>query len=453
MLQVSTRGEVGRPGISRRGVLQVGALSLAGLVGRDLAAADLESTVGGISNKTSVILLWMAGGPSHIDTYDFKPQAPAEVRGPFKQISTNLPGLDVCELMPRHAAIADKLAVIRSLHHTLADHDDASHWVQTGYPLPQARQRGQQQPCQGAVVAKLRGPSEPGVPPYVCVPEDYRSHLGFYQAATYLGSRYNAVNAGGDPLIGKYRPPEFQLPTEVDLNRFSNRRELLRSIDDTRRATHASGALATMTDTQQQAFDLIAGSRSREIFDITRESDAMRDRYGRHGWGQATLMARRLVEAGVTFVTVNLYEKDVDWWDDHYVIEKNLTKRLPIYDQAFCALIEDLHERGLSERVLVVACGEFGRAPRIDVHAGRGHWCRAMHAVLSGGGIRAGQIIGSTTSNGGEPQDRPLGPGDLLASIYQVLGIDHDTYLPDRQNRPTRLVEHGEPIPELFPRL
>lgn len=451
MFQVTAEGEAQRAGLPRRSFLQLGALTLAGLTGRDLTAADVARVGQDRELKTSVILLWMAGGPSHIDTYDLKPSAPAEVRGPFQHIATNLPGLDVCELMPRHAAIADKLTVIRSLHHTLADHDDASHWVQTGYPLPQARQRGQQQPCQGAVVAKLRGSSAPGVPPYVCVPEDYRSHMGFYQAATYLGSKYNAVNAGGDPLAGKYRPPEFQLPAGVNLERFAGRRELLNVFDATRREAEVSGVLGAMNETQQQAFDLIAGSRAREIFDLSRESEAMRDRYGRHGWGQATLMARRLVEAGVTFVTVNLYEKDVDWWDDHYVLEKNLKKRLPIYDQAFSALIEDLQSRGLSERVLVVACGEFGRGPRIDANAGRGHWCRAMHAVLSGGGIREGQIIGSTTSNGAEPSDRPLGPGDLLASIYQVLGIDHNTYLPDHQGRPTRLVEHGEPIRELFP--
>jgi uncharacterized protein (DUF1501 family) len=161
------------------------------------------------------------------------------------------------------------------------------------------------------------------------------------------------------------------------------------------------------------------------------------------------LLARRLVEAGVTFVTINLYEKDVDWWDDHYTIEKNLRKRLPPYDRAVASLIEDLHERGLAEQVLVVACGEFGRAPRIDKNAGRGHWPRAMTALLSGGGIRAGQIVGGTTPDGGEPSHRPLGPGDLLATIYRVLGIDHAQTLPDLQNRPLRLVEDGEPIAEL----
>jgi len=449
MIQVSASAESARSGVSRRSILQLGTLTLAGLTGSNLTHPGLVHS-GTDSGRPSVILLWMAGGPSHIDMYDRKPDAPVEVRGPFSSIDTNLPGLQVCELMPGHVSIANRLTVIRSLHHTLPDHDDASHWVQTGYPLPQARQRGQQQPCQGAVVAKLIGPTKPGVPGYVCVPEDYRSHMGFYQAATYLGSRYNAVNAGGDPQAGRYRPPEFQLPGEISLDRFGGRRELLQTFDGLRRDAETSGTIRAMSDVQHQAFDLIAGSRSRELFDLSRESDSMRDRYGRHGWGQATLMARRLAEAGVGFITVNLYEKDVDWWDDHYVIEKNLRKRLPIYDQACSALVEDLAERGLSKQVLVVAVGEFGRSPVIDKAAGRGHWCRAMSAVLSGGGIKEGQIIGSTTSNGGEPANRPLGPGDLLASIYRVVGIDHETYLPDRQNRPTRLQEMGEPIAELF---
>ncbi len=449
MIQISAGSERPAAGVSRRSVLQLGTLTLAGLTGVNLTNPRLTQAKS-LSVQPSVILLWMAGGPSHIDMYDRKPNAPVEVRGPFASIDTNLPDLQVCELMPGHAAIGNRLTVIRSLHHTLPDHDDASHWVQTGYPLAQARQRGQQQPCQGAVVAKLVGASKPNVPGYVCVPEDYRSHMGFYQAATYLGSRYNAVNAGGDPSLGKYRPPEFQLPNEISLNRFGGRRELLTQFDGLRRAADASEAIDGMDEVQRQAFDLIAGSKARELFDLSREPEALRDRYGRHGWGQGTLMARRLVEAGVGFVTVNLYEKDVDWWDDHYVIEKNLRKRLPIYDQAFSTLIEDLAARGLSDKVLVVAVGEFGRNPVVDKAAGRGHWCRAMSAVLSGGGIREGQIIGSTTSNGGEPASRPLGPGDLLASIYRVVGIDHDTYLPDRQNRPTRLMEHGEPISELF---
>jgi uncharacterized protein (DUF1501 family) len=212
----------------------------------------------------------------------------------------------------------------------------------------------------------------------------------------------------------------------------------------------ASAEINDLDDVHQQALELVTGSKAREAFDLSAEPARLKDKYGKHAWGQYALLARRLVEAGVTFVTINLYEKDVDWWDDHYEIEKKLRARLPIYDQMLSALIEDLHDRGLSRRVLVVACGEFGRAPRIDANAGRGHWPRAMHAVLSGGGIRPGQIIGSTTKDGGDANDRPLTPGDLLASIYQALGINPRATVTDRQNRPIQVVEQGEPIRELF---
>ena len=205
-----------------------------------------------------------------------------------------------------------------------------------------------------------------------------------------------------------------------------------------------------MDQMQQRAFELVTGSQARAAFDLSLEPDALRDKYGRHFWGQSALLARRLVEAGVTFVTINLYEADVDWWDDHTTIEKNLQKRLPKYDQALCALIEDLHARGLTERVLVAAFGEFGRSPRIDKGAGRGHWPGAMTALLSGGGIKGGQVVGSTNADGGRVKDRPLGPGDLLATMYRVLGIDHELALTDRQSRPVRLVETGQPIAELF---
>jgi uncharacterized protein (DUF1501 family) len=188
----------------------------------------------------------------------------------------------------------------------------------------------------------------------------------------------------------------------------------------------------------------------RQAFDLAQEPAPLHEKYGRHPWGQAALLARRLVERGVTFVTINHYEADVDWWDDHSNIEKNLTRRLPLYDQALGTLLEDIHERGLARSVLVVACGEFGRSPRIDQQAGRGHWPRAMSALLSGGGLKEGQVIGATTADGGEPRDRPLGPGDLLATIYRVLGIDPFQALPDHQGRPVRLVDAGQPIAELF---
>jgi len=443
---MSENPRLSRPILSRRQFcLSVGALPpLALSLPEVLAARETAAN----RRDTAVILFWLAGGPSHIDTVDMKPAAPAEIRGPFKTIDTRLPGFSVCELLPLHAPLADKLSIVRSLQHTHSVHDDASHWVQTGYSLLNARERGQQQPAQGAVAARLRGPNQPGMPGYVCIPEAYRRHMGFYQAASWLGARYDPVDGGGDPALGHYRPPEFALPVEMTAERLASRKTLGEAIDSFRRRADAEPA--AMDEMRRQAFELVAGERARAAFDVSREPEATREKYGKHAWGQAALMARRLVEAGVTFVTINLYEKDVDWWDDHYTIEKNLRKRLPIYDRAFSSLVEDLHERGLAERVLVVSCGEFGRSPRIDKNAGRGHWPRAMSAVLSGGGIRPGQIIGATTADGGEPAERPLGPGDLLATIYRVLGIDHEQTLLDRQNRPIRLVDAGAPIAELF---
>jgi uncharacterized protein (DUF1501 family) len=436
-------------GATRRGFLKLGSLGLAGLSLADVLQAR-QAQASAERRDTAVILFFMAGGPSHIDTYDMKPAAPEQVRGPFRPIATNLPGLDVCELLPRHAGIADRLAVVRSIRHQYGVHDDAQHLVQTGHALLNARQRGQQQPCDGAVASYFRGPNQPGMPAYVCLPEDYATHAGFYQTAVFLGSRHNALNGGGDPALGNYRPPEFALPAEMTVDRLQDRQALLGQFDALLAEGERSGAIEALDQVHQQAFDLVTGSRAREAFDLAGEPEALRERYGRHAYGQSALLARRLVEAGVTFVTINLYEKDVDWWDDHYTIEKNMRKRLPPYDQALATLIEDLADRGLSDRVLVVAAGEFGRAPTIDAHAGRGHWPYAASAVLTGGGIRGGQIIGSTTDNGGEPRDRPLGPGDLLASIYRVLGIDHEAFVTDRQNRPIRLVEAGGPIGELF---
>jgi uncharacterized protein (DUF1501 family) len=221
-------------------------------------------------------------------------------------------------------------------------------------------------------------------------------------------------------------------------------------MDGLRRGVETSGVVERMGHAQQRAFELITGPQAREAFDLSREPIGLRNRYGRHFWGQAALLARRLVEAGVTFVTINLYEADVDWWDDHYHIEDNLRWRLPRFDQVLSALIDDLAARGLHERVLVCAFGEFGRTPRIDSYAGRSHWPGAMSAVLSGGGLRGGQTVGATDSTGAAPVDRRLGPGDLLATIYRVLGIDHEHMVSDRTGRPIRLVEHGQPIAELF---
>lgn len=450
MLELRGRNTRLCDGAARRSFLKLGSLGIAGLSLPELLSLR-QAQAASQRRDTAVILFWMAGGPSHIDTYDMKPDATEQIRGPFKPIETNQPGLDVCELLPGHAKIGDKVTLVRSLCHAHNVHDDASHWVQTGYPLLNARERGQSHPAQGAVVSHLRGSNQQDIPPYVCIPEPYGPKKGFYQTAAFLGTRYNPLAGGGDPSLGKYRLPEFALSADMTLPRLEHRRELLKTLNGLVNNIERSGALADLDPVQQQAFELVAGPRAREAFDISREPQSLREKYGKHFWGQSALLARRLVEVGVSFVTINLYEADVDWWDDHTTIEKNLRQRLPKFDQALATLIEDLHQRGLAERVLVVACGEFGRSPRIDDKgAGRGHWPRAMSALLSGGGIKDGQVIGSTVADGAEPKDRPLGPGDLLASIYRVLGIDPNTFVRDPQSRPIRLFESGEPIRELF---
>lgn len=434
--------------VNRRGFLQLGSLGLGGL-----SLANLErGRAAGVAARTdrAVILFFQAGGPSHLDTYDPKPRAVPEIRGPFTPLETTLPGWQVSELLPGHARIARHVSLVRSVTHNLSVHDDATHWLQTGYPLLNARQRGQTHPSQGSVIARFRGANQPGLPPYVCVPEDYRSHLGFYEGAAYLGNRYLALNAGGDPSLGNYRPPEFTPPPTITLPRLDDRQHLLRSLDRLARGVEMSAGWGEHDEVQREALRLTTGQAARRAFDLAEESDALRARYGHHAYGQSALLARRLVEAGVTFVTINLYEKDVDWWDDHTNIEKNLRVRLPRYDQAVATLIDDLHERGLAEQVLVAAFGEFGRAPKIDAAAGRGHWPRAMAALLSGGGLRSGQLVGSTTADGGEPHTRLLTPGDLLATIYHVVGLDSRSTLPDRQGRPIPLVPEGEPLRELI---
>jgi hypothetical protein len=289
------------------------------------------------------------------------------------------------------------------------------------------------------------------MPSYVCIPEAYSPARGFYQMASYLGSAHNPLNAGGEPgFLGKIKEPEFTLPAEVSVPRLEDRRELLRHIDDVSRHAETNESVRLMSESQRRAVELVTSDKVKEAFHVDREPAPLREKYGRHAWGKAALLARRLVEAGVTFVTINHYEAEIDWWDDHYTIEKNLRRRLPLYDQALSTLIEDIHERGLADRVLVTAFGEFGRAPVVDSGAGRGHWPRAMSALFSGGGVQGGRVIGATTSHGGEPRDNPLGPGDLLATIYRSLGIDHEATLPDRQQRPVRLVETGDPIELLF---
>lgn len=438
-------------GVSRRGFLRLGSLGLAGLTLPNLLAAREANPAA--RQDTAVILWFMAGGPSQIETWDPKPAATEIVRGPYASIPTRTPGLRFCELLPRQAAVSDKFTIIRSITHHENNHPDAAHFVQTGYHESGVQFRGQIYPAQGSIVSKLRGANRPGIPSYVCIPDAYFARQGFFQLATYLGREFDPVSSGSEPTFRFTRPgPSFGLPGDVNVARSDDRRELLRRLDTARRLS--APAIETMDRATQRAYDLITSRAARDAFDLGREPHHVKSQYGENPWGRSALLARRLVEAGVTFVTVNHYEADVDWWDDHYEIESNIARRLPPFDRALAALIDDIHSRGLAERVLLIAMGEFGRTPNIGgARMGRDHWSRAMSVLVSGGGFRGGRVIGSTTSNAGEPSSSAHSPGDLLATIYQFLGIDPGGFMQNRQDRPMRLVDSGSPIAELEFRL
>jgi hypothetical protein len=427
-------------GIDRRGFLRVGFLGLAGLTLADhlrlQAAAKKENRP---TKDTAVILVWLGGGPSHIDMYDLKPDAPTEFRGEFKPVRTNVPGTLIGEHLPYESRIMDKMSVVRSAFHTNAGHGMGAHWMLTGY-VPTIEINDNLNPSCGSVVAKMRGANAPKVPPYVCLP----SPPGSANAA-YLGVAYNPFSPMSDPNTDGFRVRDLKLPHRVDLARFSGRRELLRGMDGVRRDVDISGAAEGFDRFYQDAFDIVTSKATRDAFDIHKEDHRLRDRYGRHSWGQSALLARRLVEAGVTYVTVNM-----GGWDTHGNNFESLKKRLlPVYDKALAALVEDLHQRGLDKKVLVISYGEFGRTPRINKDAGRDHWPNAMSVVFAGGGLKMGQIVGSTDARAENPRTRPCSVGDVLSTMYHVLGIDHKHEFYDAAKRPLPILNEGKPIAEL----
>ncbi len=427
-------------GATRRSFLKVGFLGLAGLTLADrLRAVAQAADAGRPTPDTAVILLWLGGGPSHIDMYDLKPDAPAEFRGEFRPIPTNVPGTRVGEHLPRHARLMDRISVVRSVTHTNAGHGMGTHWMQTGY-VPTIEINDNLNPSAGSITARLRGANAPQLPAYVCLPNPPPS-----ANAAYLGVAYNPFSPGADPSSPGFQVRDLRLAPQVDLDRFRNRRELVSGLDTLRREVDPQGTADGYDRFYRDAFDIVTGERCRRAFDIHGEDPRVRDRYGRTSWGQSTLLARRLVEAGVTFVTVNL-----GGWDTHNNNFQGLRQNLlPRYDQALCALVEDLHERGLDRKVLVVTYGEFGRTPRINPTAGRDHWPGAMSVVFAGGGLRMGQVVGSTDARAEYPTARAASPQDVLATMYHVLGIDYRHEFHDAAQRPIPVLNEGRPIAEL----
>ncbi|HTM53962.1 MAG TPA: DUF1501 domain-containing protein [Pirellulales bacterium] len=426
--------------ISRRALLKIGSLAVGGLSLGDMLRLRAQGAAQAPPD-TAVIHVFMGGGPSHIDLYDLKPAAPAEVRGEFKPISTALAGVQISEHLPHLAATLGHVALVRSMAHANAGHLPASHWMMTGYQPPPSTTSNVNPYC-GAVVSHERGPNVPGMPAYVSIPR--RQLLG---AASYLGPAYNPFTTESDPNSPKFSVQNLGLPQGMDVERLRDREGLLKELDRLRRDVERQGELAGVDKFSREALEIITSPRAHAAFDLSREPASLRERYGRTQAGQGCLLARRLVEAGVTFVTV-LSGGEWDTHRDNFTTLKD--RSLPPVDQALATLIADLHERGLDRRVLLLVSGEFGRTPKINPFAGRDHWPGAFSVLFAGGGLKVGQVVGETDETASRPITRPYSPGDMLATVYHFLGIDTAREFLDRSGRPMRVLAEGEPIPELI---
>ena len=447
--------------VSRRAFIEAGSLLLGGLTLADVLKSRAEAKPSADRSDTSVILIWLQGGPSHMETYDMKPEAPIEYRGEMNAIGTSVPGMDVCELLPLHAQVADKFNIIRSISHGFANHAGGAGRFLSGYnPLRPLDPLGQF-PCLGPVVSKmLEGRRDPSMPRYVA------SATNVYGGgAAELGAAYLPFVVGRDPNLPNFSVNNLSLAPKMK-DRLDDRRSLLSAFDGIKRDLDQSGVMDTIDKYNQEAVNLLTSDRAQKAFDISLESPHTRDKYGRHKWGQRALLARRLVEAGTSFVTMQMQNPSIPGaignWDIHAVnghLYDDTKARLPVFDKAISALIDDIYQRGLDKKVMVIVSGEFGRTPRINpqkgtrsgiVQPGRDHYPGAMSVLVSGGGMETGQVIGSTDSKGVRPKDRKLDPNDLLATVYRHLGIDHKKMTLDNSGRPVPLIPHGEPIRELL---
>lgn len=415
----------------------------------------------------SVLLLFMWGGPAHQDTWDLKPDAPAEVRGEFKPISTNVPGIQICEHFPQLAQRTDQLAIIRSMTHTDVNHLTSTHYLLTGQPPPPVNDLRKDWPHMGAVLSKLGRGTGP-LPPFVSmrpklentVPRFVEQSHG--QFAGWLGPTWDPLTIDADPSKPDYRVGDFQLQDGVSRSRVDRRQSLLGGLEGQLDRLEQNAKFGAMSRHYSRAFDLLASAVGRSAFDLTEEPDEMRDRYGRNPHGQSVLQARRLIERGVPLVTVfwpNDGIKNVSvYWDTH---SKNFIdhrdRLMPPADQAFSTLLDDLADRGLLDETLVVWTGEFGRTPKVgqrnsDAGAGRDgrdHWPNCFTSVLAGGGIRGGQVYGSSDRHAAYPASNAVNPVDLAATVYHQLGVPPELELRDNLNRPF-VVCPGRPIPELL---
>ncbi|MEI8016610.1 MAG: DUF1501 domain-containing protein [Schlesneria sp.] len=438
-------------GVSRRRFLEVGSLgafglSLSSLLRSEAVAADASGRGIQHSSKRSVILIWQHGGPSQLDTFDMKPLAPSEIRGPYRSIASSLPGLDVSELCPEQAKVMDKCTVIRSFTHGNGDHWAAAHWMLTGRTGANGSDRVPRQPSMSAVASHLIGPKRAGVLTSVNMNDGgFGFHGGAWLGVAHNPFRYGEFSYGdeaGRLLGGDHR--SFALVDGMTVDSLNNRVGLQKQLDTLRKRNDQNAVFRQLDDVDQQALDILLSGRTREAFDVSKEDAKTRARYG-DGWGEQALVARRLVEAGSRFVTLN-----TGYWDDHGNLKGGLDNKMPRHDRAVGVLIQDLAERGMLDDTLVVSAGEFGRTPVMNKDAGRDHWPQAQSVLISGGGYRHGQIIGSTDAKAAFPASRPIGVEDFCAIVYHAIGLVPNDTVVDHSGRPMHLLPQGEVPRELL---
>src|SRR4051812_11583479 len=426
---------------SRREFLYVGlvgslGLSLPNLFKLQAAEGESAASAAGKAPAKSIINIYLPGGMAAQESFDPKMLAPIEYRGPLSTVKTKLDGIQFSEMMKETAQVADKICVVRSMTHGEADHDRGTHNMFTGYrPSPAIHY-----PSFGSVISHELGPRN-NLPPYVCIPTMPTTFAG----TGYLGSAYGPFSLGGDPANKDFKVRDLNLPTGIDDKRFAERRDMRAAVDAHFSALEKSDALDGMDSFYQRAYALLSSDKARAAFSLNGEPDKLRDDYGRNAAGQRMLLARRLVEAGVRFVSLTY-----GGWDHHDNIKNGITSQMPKFDQAFAALIKDLDTRGLLDSTLVMVTTEFGRTPKINATAGRDHWPRVFNIILAGGGIKRGLVYGSSDPTGGEPDNNPLTVEDMAFTVYNQMGIDPTKNLIAPGNRPIKIVKDGDLVKDLL---
>ncbi len=444
-------------GLRRRDFLHAGCLSFLGLSLPQAFGLRARGAVDDNKKDINCIHLMLVGGPSQLDTWDPKPNAPVEIRGPYKAIRTNVPGIEISENFPRMAKHADKYALLRSVYHTAAAvHDTGHQMMQTGRLF----QGGIEYPNVGCVLAKLEGPKG-DVPPYVLMPHPIGNtggNMPHGQNAGFLGKSYDPFVLNADPGDPNFKVPDMLPPDYLTALRVDRRRDWREMVDKSVSMFETSQDARLLDSTFHDAYTLMSSAKAREAFEVHKEPQAIREKYGLNRFGQSCLLARRLIEAGVRFVTINMFETVFDdiTWDIHgskpfspISCYRDLVG--PMFDMAYSSLLEELSERGLLSKTMVLATGEFGRTPKVNPAGGRDHWPQCWTILMAGGGIKGGQVVGSSDEIGAAPKDRPTTPAQVAATVFHALGVDLKVELPGAQGRPIPIVDRGvEPIAELF---